>query len=132
MGTPTILGKITTGVAIVFAITSFTLALLGGERGSSVVREPAPRRPPLRAALRTRAAAAPAPGPASARQVTCADRGPAVVRASACLLARGLRPAPAVAARSASACEERDRPRGDTPAYGDTLVEAIHRQRLRA
>ena len=42
MGTPTLLGKITTGVAIVFTLTSFTLAMLGGERGSSVVREPAP------------------------------------------------------------------------------------------
>src|SRR5262245_63538763 len=42
MGTPTLLGKITTGIAIVFTITSFTLAILGGERASSVVREPAP------------------------------------------------------------------------------------------
>jgi len=50
MGTPTLLGKITTGIALVFTITSFTLAILGGERASSVVREPAP--PP---------AAAPAP-----------------------------------------------------------------------
>jgi preprotein translocase subunit SecG len=52
MGTPTLLGKITTGVAIVFTLTSFTLAMLGGERGSSVVREAAP--PP-----------ASAPGPAT-------------------------------------------------------------------
>ena len=42
MGTPTLLGKITTGIAVVFTITSFTLAILGGERASSVVREPAP------------------------------------------------------------------------------------------
>jgi preprotein translocase subunit SecG len=42
MGTPTLLGKITTGIAIVFTITSFTLAILGGERASSVVREAAP------------------------------------------------------------------------------------------
>ena len=42
MGTPTLLGKITTGIAIVFTLTSFTLAIMGGERGSSVVREPAP------------------------------------------------------------------------------------------
>ncbi len=42
MGTPTLLGKITTGIAIVFAVTSFTLAILGGERASSVVREAAP------------------------------------------------------------------------------------------
>jgi len=45
MGTPTILTKITTGIAIAFTITSFSLALLGGERGSSVVRE-APAPPP--------------------------------------------------------------------------------------
>jgi preprotein translocase subunit SecG len=42
MGTPTLLGKITTGVAIVFAITSFTLAMMGGQRGSSVVRDAPP------------------------------------------------------------------------------------------
>jgi preprotein translocase subunit SecG len=42
MGTPTVLGKITGAVAVVFTITSFTLALLGGERSASVVREPAP------------------------------------------------------------------------------------------
>ncbi|PYN50128.1 MAG: preprotein translocase subunit SecG [Candidatus Rokuibacteriota bacterium] len=47
MGTPTLLGKITTGIAIVFTLTSFTLAILGGERGSSVVREAAP--PPVSA-----------------------------------------------------------------------------------
>src|SRR5688572_7403328 len=41
MGTPTVLGKITGVVAIVFTITSFTLALYGGHRSaSSVVREP--------------------------------------------------------------------------------------------
>ena len=42
MGTPTVLGKITAGVAIVFALTSFTLAMLGGERASSVVRDAPP------------------------------------------------------------------------------------------
>jgi len=47
MGTPTLLGKITTGIAIVFTLTSFTLAMLGGERASSVVREAAP--PPVSA-----------------------------------------------------------------------------------
>ena len=42
MGTPTLLGKVTAVVAVVFAITSFSLALMGGERSGSVVREPAP------------------------------------------------------------------------------------------
>lgn len=42
MGTPTILGKITAAIAVLFTVTSFTLALLGGDRGASVVREPAP------------------------------------------------------------------------------------------
>jgi len=46
MGTPTLLGKITGVVATVFVLTSFTLALLGGERGSSVVREAAPASAP--------------------------------------------------------------------------------------
>jgi preprotein translocase subunit SecG len=56
MGTPTVLGKATTVVAVVFAVTSFTLALLGGERSaSSVIRErpgtaaPAPATPPAAA-----------------------------------------------------------------------------------
>jgi preprotein translocase subunit SecG len=55
MGTPTLLGKITTGIAIVFTLTSFTLAMVGGERASSVVRDAAP--PP------ESAPAAPAGGP---------------------------------------------------------------------
>jgi preprotein translocase subunit SecG len=42
MGTPTLLGKVTAGVAIVFTLTSFSLALMGGQRGGSVVREAAP------------------------------------------------------------------------------------------
>ena len=42
MGTPTLLGKVTAVIALVFTITSFSLALMGGERSASVVREPAP------------------------------------------------------------------------------------------
>jgi preprotein translocase subunit SecG len=56
MGTPTVLGKITAGIAAVFTITSFSLALLGGERSSSVIREPAPAAAPA-----VPAPAAPAP-----------------------------------------------------------------------
>ena len=64
MGTPTLLGKITTGIAIVFTITSFTLAILGGERASSVIREAAPP------------ASAPAPaGPAPAAPAPAAPSG---------------------------------------------------------
>ena len=59
MGTPTLLGKITTGIAIVFTITSFTLAMMGGERGSSVVREAAP--PPAGAPAVPAAPMPPAP-----------------------------------------------------------------------
>jgi len=59
MGTPTILGKITAAVATLFAITSFTLALLGGERTGSVVREPASA--PAVPAPAAPAPAAPAP-----------------------------------------------------------------------
>lgn len=54
MGTPTILGKITAVVALIFTITSFSLAMIGGERSGSVVREPAA------------APSAPAPAPAPA------------------------------------------------------------------
>src|SRR4029450_4519926 len=35
MGTPTLLGKITAGVAIVFTLPSFSLAMLGRERASA-------------------------------------------------------------------------------------------------
>jgi preprotein translocase subunit SecG len=67
MGTPTLLGKITTVVAIVFTLTSFSLAMLGGERASSVVREPATAAPPAPApAPATPAPTAPAPTPAPA------------------------------------------------------------------
>ena len=67
MGTPTLLGKITTAVAIVFTLTSFSLALLGGERAGSVVREPATAAPsapsaPASPAPTTPAPPAPAPG----------------------------------------------------------------------
>ena len=66
MGTPTVLGKITGAVALVFTITSFTLALMGGERSaSSVIREPAPVTAPAAPAPAAPAApASPAPVPA--------------------------------------------------------------------
>ena len=63
MGTPTLLGKVTSAVAVVFTITSFTLALMGGDRSSSVVREPAPVTAP---AAPPAAPAPPAQSPAPA------------------------------------------------------------------
>jgi len=66
MGTPTVVGKITAVVAILFTITSFSLALLGGERSSSVVREPAAATAPATPAPSTPAAPAPStPAPAT-------------------------------------------------------------------
>ncbi|MBI1734260.1 MAG: preprotein translocase subunit SecG [Candidatus Rokubacteria bacterium] len=56
MGTPTVMSKITGVIAVLFMITSFSLALMSGERGGSVVREPAPQSAPA-----TPAPAAPAP-----------------------------------------------------------------------
>lgn len=64
MGTPTVLGKITGAVAIVFTITSFSLALLGGERSASVVREPAPASVPAAPATPPAPPAPAAPTPA--------------------------------------------------------------------
>jgi len=58
MGTPTILGKITTTVAVIFMLTSFSLALLSS-RQSSVVPSTAPAAAPGAPA----APAAPAPAP---------------------------------------------------------------------
>jgi preprotein translocase subunit SecG len=71
MGTPTLLGKITTGIAIVFTITSFTLAILGGERASSVVREAAP---PVSAPAQAPASPA-APAPAAPAAPTAPESG---------------------------------------------------------
>ena len=73
MGTPTVVGKITAAVAILFTITSFSLALLGGERSSSVVREPAPAAAPT-----APAPSAPAPSaPASSTPTPAAPAAPA-------------------------------------------------------
>ena len=66
MGTPTVVGKITAVVAILFTITSFSLAILGGQRASSVVREPAPASAPPTPAPSAPATPAPsAPAPAT-------------------------------------------------------------------
>jgi preprotein translocase subunit SecG len=64
MGTPTVVGKITAAIAILFTITSFSLALLGGQRASSVVREPVPASAPgVPAPAAPESAPAPAPAP---------------------------------------------------------------------
>jgi preprotein translocase subunit SecG len=76
MGTPTLLGKVTTGIAIVFTLTSFTLAILGGERASSVVREA----PPLSAPAAPVAPAAPAAPSAPAAPAVPATPTPAQPR----------------------------------------------------
>src|SRR5436309_13713362 len=63
MGTPTVLGKITAVIAIIFTLTSFSLAILGGDRGGSIVREAAP--PPAAAPAPTAPAPAAPAAPAS-------------------------------------------------------------------
>ena len=60
MGTPTVLGKITGAIAIIFTLTSFSLAILGGDRSSSVVREAPPVSAPA-APSEPAAPSAPAP-----------------------------------------------------------------------
>lgn len=67
MGTPTLLGKVTTAVAIVFTLTSFSLALLGGERAGSVVREPTTAAPTVPAPASPAPATPTAPPPAPSR-----------------------------------------------------------------
>lgn len=64
MGTPTILGKITGAVAVVFMLTSFGLTLLGGERATSVLREPKPAAAPTAPSIPPAPAAPAAPSPA--------------------------------------------------------------------
>jgi preprotein translocase subunit SecG len=56
MSTPTVLGKITTVVAAIFVITSFTLAMLAARRPASVMTAPP-------AATQTQPPSAPAPAP---------------------------------------------------------------------
>lgn len=46
MGTPSVMWKITTGVAIIFMLTSFALAMLASKRASSVMTQPAPIQAP--------------------------------------------------------------------------------------
>ena len=61
MGTPTVLGKITSAVAFLFLLTSFGLALLGSNRGTSVIREA----PPAAAGTSPSGPAAPTPSASS-------------------------------------------------------------------
>jgi preprotein translocase subunit SecG len=69
MGTPTLLGKITAGIAIAFMLTSFWLAAQGSRRGSSTIMPtttpaaPAPASPTTTAPASTPAPQAPAPAP---------------------------------------------------------------------
>ena len=55
MGTPTVLGKITSAVAIVFMVTSFSLAVLAHKKASTIM--------PASAPARSDSAPAPAPAP---------------------------------------------------------------------
>jgi len=57
MGAPTILGKITTVVAIIFMLTSFTLAMLASRKAGSIMTAPPP------ATQSAPGPAAPAPAP---------------------------------------------------------------------
>ena len=45
--TPTLLGKITTGVAIVFILTSFILSVLSSRQAGSIMKESAPVQQPV-------------------------------------------------------------------------------------
>jgi preprotein translocase subunit SecG len=68
MGTPTVLGKFTAVVAVLFLVTSFGLALLGSAKTSSVIRDvpgaPAAPDPPATSTPAAPPAAAP-PAPAA-------------------------------------------------------------------
>jgi preprotein translocase subunit SecG len=66
MGTPTVLGKATAVVAIMFMITSFALSMMSHHRAPSVMpaSTPAAPAPASPAAPATPAPAAPAPTPA--------------------------------------------------------------------
>jgi preprotein translocase subunit SecG len=46
MGTPSVMWKLTTAVAVIFMLTSFGLAMLASKRTSSVMTQPAPVQAP--------------------------------------------------------------------------------------
>src|SRR5256886_17160784 len=73
MGTPTVLGKITAVIAIIFTITSFSLPLLGGERGGSIVPEAAP--PPCAATVPAAPGATLPAAPSASRRTRHATSG---------------------------------------------------------
>ena len=132
MGTPTLLGKITTGVAIVFTLTSFTPGDAGrrARRARSCASRPpagAPRRRPPARAGHARAPAPPAPRrrrPAA----RIADAVPAAwsaLGAPLALVGAGRR------VQRADGRRQRGGRRGaNTRAYGDTLHRGLHRQHL--
>jgi len=65
MSTPTLLGKLTTVVAVVFMVTSFSLAMLAHQRASSIMPATAPATAPAAAPASPPAAgSSPAPAPA--------------------------------------------------------------------
>ena len=68
MGTPTLLGKVTAGVAIVFMITSFWLASHGGKRGTTIMPATESGAPAAPSAPAPATAPPPAPAPAPAGQ----------------------------------------------------------------
>lgn len=68
MGTPTLLGKVTAGVAIAFMITSFWLASHGGKRGTTIMPATESGVPAAPSAPAPAAAPPPAPAPAPAGQ----------------------------------------------------------------
>ena len=68
MGTPTLLGKVTAGVAIAFMITSFWLASHGGKRGTTIMPATESGAPAAPSAPAPAAAPPPAPAPVPAGQ----------------------------------------------------------------
>ena len=64
MGTPTLLGKVTAGVAIVFMLTSFWLASHGGKRGTTIMPATESSAPAAPSAPAPAPPPAPAPAPA--------------------------------------------------------------------
>jgi len=63
MSTPTLLGKLTTAVAVVFMLTSFSLAMLAHRRASTIMPATAPASAPAAAPAATGSSPAPAPAP---------------------------------------------------------------------
>ena len=135
MSTPTVLGKLTTAVAVVFMLTSFSLAILAHRRATTIMPATAPAAAPAAAPGSSPAGPPVASPPAAApgarpRSVLTARAGPGQEigcrRAGAWSRWRwpGIAALLPVAGRTSASPVEESSVGAGAPAHGDTFIEA--------